>query len=161
MKLTAALSKLKNLKSQLARVEGYISESVVFFEDDVPEYDYQKETEARTKMVNDVLDLKTRISLTNCVTKVEFAGKQVTIHELVLLNAQLRSELAYWTKMQVHNTNVSAYEARTKDTVKKRFAAGFSKMDVKAKLNQLEKSKEQVEAVMAQANMETDLVVRS
>jgi len=161
MKLTTALSKLKNLKSQLKRTEGYISTSVVHFEDEEPEHNYATETETRTKLINEIMDLKTRISLTNCLTKVDFAGKNVSLNELILLNANLRSELAYWTAMQAHNTNVSLYEARTKDTVKKKFAEGFNKVEVKAKINQLEKSKEQVEAVLAQANMETELAARA
>lgn len=160
MKLTTALTKLKNLKSQLARTEGYIATSVVHFEDEQPEHSYASETETRIKLVNEIMDLKNRIALTNCTTSVDLGTKRVTINELILLNAQLRSELAYWTKMQAHNTQVSLYEARTKDQVKKVFAEGFNKVEVKAKINQLEKSKEQVEAVLAQANMETELVER-
>lgn len=161
MKLTTALSKLKNLKSQLARTEGYITSSVVHFEDEAPEHNYSAETEQRTKLINEIMDLKVRISLTNCVTKVDFNGKNVSLNELILLNANLRSELAYWTRMQAHNTAVSAFEARTKDTIKKKFAEGFNKAEVKAKVNQLEKSKESVEVVVAQANMETELAARA
>lgn len=157
MKLTTALTKLKNLKSQLARTEGYIATSVVHFEDEQPEHNYASETETRTKLVNEIMDLKKRIALSNCTTSVDFGTRKVTINELILLNAQLRSELAYWTKMQSHSTQLNIYEARTKEQVKKVFAEGFSKAEVKSKINQLEKSKEQVESILAQANMETDL----
>lgn len=161
MKLTTALTKLKNLKSQLSRVDGYVTESVVLYEGDEPEHNFAKESENRRVLINDIRSLKVRIMQTNAVTKVIFVdgAPPVSLNDLILLNAELRSELAHWTKLLgVKAEEDHRFTARTKDTVKKIYAPGYSKTEIKAKLNQLEKSKEQVESTLLQANTETDLV---
>lgn len=160
MKLTTALTKLKNLKSQLARVDGYVTSSVVFYEGDEPEHSYLEEVENRRKLVNEIKELKVRIMQTNAVTKISIGNdKSVSLNELILLNAELRSELAHWTKLLgIKADSESRLYDRTKDTIKKVYAEGYNKKEIKAQLVQLEKSKEKVEALIAQANMETDLV---
>ena len=159
MKLTAALSKLKSLKSQLGRVDGYIAKSVVFYEGDEPEYSYLEETENRRKLVNDIRLFKQRIMNTNGLTKVLFGETTVSLNELILLNAELRSELANWTKLLGLTTDTeSHFTGRTKDSVKKTYAEGFNKPEIKARINQLEASKEKVDGVIQQANAETELM---
>lgn len=160
MKLTTALTKLKNLKSQLKRVDSYVEASVVFYEGDIPEHNFLEETEKRRGLISEIRALKNRIMTTNASTKVQFGeGKTVSLNELVLLNAELRSELAHWTKLLgVTNASESHFHGRTKDTVKKVYAEGYNKTEIKAKLVQLEKSKEQVESLLGQANMENDLI---
>ena len=41
MLLSEALTKLKNLKSQVARIENYIEKSLMHYEDEKPEYEYK------------------------------------------------------------------------------------------------------------------------
>lgn len=159
MKLTAALSKLKSLKSQLARVDGYVNSSVVFYEGDEPEHVYLEEVANRAKLVLDIRNLKGKIMATNVGTVVPIGDKVCSIADLILLNAELRSELAQWTKLLGMKADTeSHFSQRTKDTVKKVFAPGYDKKEIKARLVQLEKSKEQIDGLIAQANMETDLV---
>lgn len=160
MKLTAALSKLKSYKSQLKRVDGYIEKSLVFYEGDQPEHVYTEETENRRKLVQDIRVLKGRIMATNVTTKVPLEdGKTSTLTELILFNAELRSELAHWTKLLGTTAEVdSHFHGRTKDTVKKVFAEGFNKKEIKARINQLEASKAKIDDLIQQANMETELL---
>lgn len=159
MKLTTALTKLKNLKSQLKRVDGYVDAAIVHYEGDEPEHSFVDEVENRRKLVGEIRALKGRIMATNVVTTVDTAGKKASIADLILLNAEIRSELAHWTKLLgVEASSESHFHARNKDTIKKVYAQGYSKTEIKAKLVQLEKSKEQVESWLGQANMETELV---
>lgn len=159
MKLTAALSKLKNLKSQLARVDGYVNSSIVFYEGDEPEHIYLEEVANRAKLVLETRKLKGQIMTTNVSTLVELDDKKVNIADLILLNAEARSELAHWTKLLGMKTDDSGiYSSRTKDTIKKVFAEGYDKKEIKARILQLEKVKEQVDGLIAQANMETNLM---
>ena len=159
MKLNSALTKLKNLKSQVARVDGYITTSLTYYEGDEPEYNYVEEVENRRKLLGEIRALKTKIMQTNAVTKLNIKDNAppVSINELMLLNAELRSELAHWTALLAVSLE-SPYGGRNKDTVKKRYAEGYSKAEIKTKLVHLEKSKEQVEGLLAQANADTDLV---
>lgn len=159
MKLTAALSKLKSLKSQLARVDGYVNSSIIFYEGDTPEHVYMEEVANRAKLVLEIRTLKGKIMITNVNTSVPVGDKVSNIADLILLNAELRSELAQWTKLLGMKTDSESYlSQRTKDTVKKVFAPGYDKKEIKARIVQLEKSKEQIDGLIAQANMETDLV---
>jgi len=157
MKLSAALSKLKSLKSQLARVDNYVASSVVLYEGDTPEHVYMEEVENRRKLVNDIRALKGRIMATNVSTIVPVGDKTSNIADLILLNAELRSELAHWTKLLGIKLDAE-YTSRSKDDLKKVFAAGYDKKEIKAKISQLEKAKEQIDGLVAQANMETTLV---
>jgi hypothetical protein len=159
IKLSTALAKLKKLKSQIARTNKYVEESVVHFEGEEPPYEYEAEIECRRKLLSELRSLKARITATNVVTKVNFSDNApaVSLNELILLNAELRSEMAYWTEMLKQRVD-PPFGGRTTNDIKKVFAKGFNKAEIKAKLNQLEKSKEQVEQVLNKANAETDLV---
>ncbi len=159
MKINAALAKLKNLKSKVARIDGFITESLVFYEGDQPEYVYAEEVEARRELLTEIRSLKVRIMQTNAVTKVSLGENNpaTSLNDLILLNAECRSELAHWTKL-LATTVETPYAARNKDSIKKVYAPGFNKAEIKAKINQLEKSKEKIEAWLAEANAETDLV---
>src|ERR1043165_2543140 len=109
MKLTTALTKLKNLKSQLKRVDGYVSASIVHYEGDTPEHNFVSECAERHKLLSEIRALKVRIMQTNAVTKVAFGTANVSLNELVLLNAELRSELAHWTQLLGVNADTDSY----------------------------------------------------
>lgn len=160
MKLVTALTKLKNIKSQIARVDGYIDESTIHYENDIPPHDFLTETNTRHKLISEARALKVLIMQTNASTVVPFNdNKPVSLNDLILLNAEIRSELAHWTKLlALKCEEENRFTGRTTETIKKIFATGYNKSEIKVKLNQLEKTKEQVEAVLLQANMETDLV---
>ena len=161
MKLSEALTKLKNLKSQLSRVEGYVNSSVIHFVDEQPEYSYAEESKVRSQLVNAILDLKTQIQVTNTNTKADFQGSSVTLAHLILLNSQLRSEMAFLSKLL---GNKVEYEGgylsggRTKETIKKVFAEGFDKKHIRKSIETLEKAKEELESLLAHLNLKTDLI---
>ena len=160
MFINEALTKLKNLKSKATRTEQYIDECAVHYEDATPEYNYQDELVNRTSINLEILNLKTRIQITNTLTKVMYNNVEITLAELILLNSQLRIEMAFVTKQMAHSiSETSRYSlSRTKDDIKKVFAAGCSKVEFKKQLDQLEKNKEEIERVMALANSSTKLV---
>lgn len=158
MKLATALTKLKNLKSKVARAEAYINACVVQYEDKPSEYNYQEEVQTRTNLENEIMQLKTNIQLTNATTTATFNGANVSLAGLILLNARLRTELSFWNKMLKHTTETgSLYSERTKDHITKVYAEGFDKKVVRQTIDTLEKQKEMLESVLANANLTTDL----
>ena len=62
MKLSEALTRLKNIKSKLARVRGFITKSIVHYENETPEYNFVNELESYETLKKEILDLKTRKS---------------------------------------------------------------------------------------------------
>lgn len=158
MKLNQALTVLKNLKSKLKRTDVYLKASAVFAEDTPPEYIYQDELKEHYRLINEIISLKNSICHTNVNTFIESQGRKISLQELILNNATFRSELAFWTEM-LEVTTEERYSSRTRETVKKVYAPGYSKADIKARINNLEASKEFIESLIAKANAETDLLL--
>ena len=100
MKLAEALNRLKNLKSEAKKVDGYITECVIHFEDDKPDYDYRKETAHRASIQRQIDELKTNIQVTNATTLVTMEnGSSKPLAALILLNSSLRADLAFYSKL--------------------------------------------------------------
>jgi hypothetical protein len=161
MKLAEALQKLKTLKSKVTRVETYIDSSVMGYEDETLEYVYADEVKARVDLENEIMALKTNIALTNANTAVPFMGSTFSLAGLILLNARLRTEIAFYQKQLKHSlTDTTSYRhvERTKDHVKKVFAAGYDKKTIRVAIDSLEQQKEELDSVIANANQSTDLV---
>lgn len=158
MYLNEALTKLKNLKSKASRVEGYIEASAVFYEDQEPEHNYEQEVLNREHLNREILELKTRVQLTNATTNVQYRGVQMTLSQLILENAALRAEMAFVTKQMAHSAFTESYHGRKKDDIKKIVAPGCNKQALKIRLDLLEQEKESIEQVMAHANADNELV---
>lgn len=156
MKLSQALTRLKNTKSRLARVTGYVKESATYYEDQPPEYSYREELENRADLQREVEELKEKIQRTNLLTKLP-GGE--TLAGLILKNSTLRSDLAFWTELlELKLVYRAGFADRTRDTVKKVFADGYSKTEIRKTIDALEGEKERLEAVIGRVNAETDLV---
>lgn len=161
MFVNEALTKLKNLKSKAARTEKYINESATHYEDQTPEYDYETEVLSRRSLQEEIVTLKASIQRTNALTLVKFNGQDMSLAELILRNAQLRTELAFLSKQMEHSTTETGHfvRGRTKEDIKKVFAKGCDKSLFKKEIDRVEKLKEELEAVMAGANSSTPLNV--
>lgn len=157
MKLSAALTKLKNLKSQLARVEKYIDASLTHDEDEEPSHNYTEQATLRSELVQQILQLKASIMQTNARTIVKHEDKMVSVNWLILKNAELRSELAYWTAKADTKPEEHRFSARTKDTIRKVLNKEFDVQAARAKIEELEQAKERLEATLAQANQTADV----
>jgi ribulose 1,5-bisphosphate synthetase/thiazole synthase len=161
MYLNQALTKIRNLKSKLSRTEKVINGVVVQYEDAEPEYSYVEEVASRSKLVDEVRDLRAKVLRTNAVTRVVWNKQDITLAELILVNADLRSEMAFVTGLLEKTTvEESGWRSstRTKDDIKKVFAEGYSKAELRAKLELLEQTKESMDGLMQEVNASTKLV---
>lgn len=159
MKLNQALAKLKNLKSRLSRVEKCIEECVIYYEDETPAFVYKDELQKRDDLLMEILSLKEKIQVANATTIVKLDGKDTSLAGLILMNANIRSNMAFIAKQIDKSTNdKSRYAAaRSKDQVKKVFSSGYDKTKFRLKLDDLEAKKEKIEEILATANSSTDL----
>jgi len=94
MKLGAALQNLKILQSKLARLYRLRADTFNVLESKSVEVDYDQLTAEITALVDEVRELKTRIVKTNANSMVTVEGKEMSIQELILLIADLRSDLS-------------------------------------------------------------------
>jgi hypothetical protein len=161
MFLSQALTKIRNLKSKVARVDLAITGCVTHYEDSEPEYSYAEECKTRSTLLDEIRDLKTRVLLTNAVTDVVWQKDTMTLANLILVNADLRSEMAFVTKqlaIALEDSEGWRSKTRSKDDIKKVYAEGYSKNKLRAELEFLESSKEQMDGLMASVNNSTALV---
>lgn len=160
MLLGQALTQLKNLKSKAARTDTYIESSTVFYEDAAPDHIYLEEVANRSRLNEEIIRLKVRIQLTNAVTTVSYDDQLMTLTELILRNASLRANMAWVARQMNHSINSDDRwsSARKKDELKKVYADGYDKGELKKMLEKLEKEKEALEAVLANANAITTLM---
>lgn len=157
MFLNEALTKLKNLKSKATRIESYINNSAVHYEDQTPEFIYADELKNREAVQREIVELKSRIQKTNALTDVTYKGKTISLTELILTNASIRAEMAFLAQQSRWDANGNRYSGRTKDDVKQVLATGCDKVAFRKSLETLEKEKEELESVMANANASTKL----
>lgn len=158
MKISVALNRLKTLKSKISQTETYIGSCVTMYEDESPEFEYLNELKVRQGLVDEILKLKTSIQVTNSQTKVNFNGKRMTMTEVILLNAQVRSEMKFVMDQIAQNLDVSRFDARSKDDIKKVYAGGYDKATWRKRLAELESTKEELDILMANTNARTDLI---
>ena len=160
MKISEGLTLLKNLKSKAAKVDKYIDECVVQYEDAPSDYVYAEEVQRRGQLENVIMHLKMAIATANATTNINFQGQDLVLSDLVLLNARLRTDLGFWNKLLAKTlTDSSSYRERTKDQIKKVFAPGYDKKQIRQIIENLENEKAKVEAAINNANATTDLAV--
>ena len=160
MFISQALTKVKNLKSKLARADKIIEGCAVHYEDVAPEYSYGLEMVSRIKLINEITDIKTQIQLTNTVTLVVWLGQTITLAKLILVNADLRSELAFIQKqldIQLEASDGWRQTTRSKDDIKKVYADGYDKNSLRNELENLENLKEKIDGLMNSVNASTTL----
>jgi hypothetical protein len=161
MYLSQALTKVRNLKSKLSRVDKIIDQITVQYEDAKPEYEYSKEIATRNKLVEEIRKVKADIQRTNATTRVVWLKEDISLTELILINADLRSDMAFVQKLldtPLEEERRWGASSRSKDDIKKVYAAGYSKMELREQLDTLEKLKESMDGLMAQINNSTVLV---
>ena len=158
MKLSVALNKLKTLKSKIAQTEVYIASCITMYEDETPDYEYLNEIKARNALVTEIHKLKTAIQLTNAATVVVFRNTKMSMSELILHNAQVRSEMKFVMGQISAKLDINRFDSRSKDDVKKVYASGYSKDNWRIRLSELEIEKEELDVLMANTNAKTDIV---
>lgn len=160
MKLQEALLKLKNLKSRLVKTQAAVVASIVHYEDETPEFNYVEEFNNNVALEEEVLELKSNIQQTNVRT---LTSQGVSLAELILVNADLRAKIAFTNKLLEQTVTFEGGRLygnnKTKDSVNKRYAEGYNKKNLRLAVQQLETTKENVEAQIARLNMTTDLII--
>ena len=158
MYLSEALTKLKNLKSKAKRIDVYISASVVYYEDAEPEYVFLEECANRDEIQAEILNLKSKIIKTNANTLVNYNNQSISLTKVILLNAQARIQLAFLSGLQALEKSGHSYVSRTREEIKKVYAVGYDKTNIKISIDAVEQKKEVLESIMANANANTPLV---
>lgn len=158
MKLSTALNKLKTIKGNITQVDKYINACISHYEDELPEFDYLSEMNTRADLIKEIIKLKTAIQITNTKTNIVYNGQTMSMTELILYNANVRAYIKLIQSQIDHNLIISRYDNRSKEQVKKVFATGYDKKELRKELSSLEIEKEQIDTIMANTNAVTDLV---
>ncbi len=159
MKLNLAMNTVSQLKSKLMRQSKIVQDCTSYFEDEKVEYNFKEEIENYEKIQKELLNLKTKIQLTNAKTLVSFEGNTISLTQLIILNGEITAQLHFWQHSLAAQIDQHSYHrTRTKEEIKKVLADGFSKKSIEEKVQVLEARKQSVNSLIAQINLTTDLI---
>jgi len=77
--ISRALRKIKDLKGKIARHSQNATASVTHKTKDVPAYVFGAEWEKATVLVEEMMDLQTRVAIANAKTTIDYEGKTRTL----------------------------------------------------------------------------------
>lgn len=97
MTLSQALRHAKKLKGQLAEVTGRAKAGVSYKDSQKPAFEFKASMEKASALRKDLLEMTTRIRVTNAVTTLEFGGRTIHMSEAVAKLEDLKGEIA-WVK---------------------------------------------------------------
>ena len=157
MKISTGLTRLKNLKSRIAQTDSYVYESINYYEDDKPDAVYLDELKTHDDLIKEIRTLKIAIQVTNCSTTLSYKNKSVTISELILLNADFRSELSFYSGLLANGSGGMYRHRRNKDDVSMKVADGYDKIEIRKTIRTLEDDREQLEGILSGVNLQTEI----
>ncbi|NVM28476.1 MAG: hypothetical protein HWN65_06510 [Candidatus Helarchaeota archaeon] len=142
---------MKILRSKLARLYRLRERTFNILESKEVEVDFDKISEEINDLVLKIRDLKVKISKTNVNTIVSVEGREVTILELILTIADLRSELSRYAFLQplgpvyLRGHAVEYIAQRKQD-------------EIAEKIAELEAQKANVDKILQSNNWKTELL---
>lgn len=161
MYLGQALTRMRNIKSKLSRADKTIKACAMHYSDVTPDYAYLEEVSMRQELLQELLELKSRVGNTNNNTSVAYRNDVISLAKLILINADLRSEMAFVSsllELSTEETSSWKTSTRTKDDIVKIFAKGYDKHELRSRLDSLELEKESVEGLIQATNAITELL---
>ena len=99
MNLSEELDELTILKNRIARTMDFREKTVKHPKDQVPEKTFAQLTQEIKDLATKATKLKTQIAVANANTIVFFDGDKLKLCELILMQGDIRSELASLKKM--------------------------------------------------------------
>ncbi len=105
--VSQALRRIKELKGQINVVTSRLQRSFAWAESDSkidasldinigkPTYDFYEVRDERAKLVDELINLKTKLAVANATTRIDFEGRRFRMQEAVFFLAELKSELEF------------------------------------------------------------------
>ncbi len=95
--ISQALRNAARLKGKLAEYRARAASAVTYRSLSKPAYDFATTSDKIASLRDELIVLEARVAITNSLTKVEFAGKEITLVQAVKLLQEFKGELA-WLK---------------------------------------------------------------
>lgn len=158
MKLTEALSELKSIKGRIARALDYRHTTAKHLKSEQPSSDFEAASDNIKDLMLAATNLKTSIAVANANTIVRFDDAQMPLQRLILMQGDVRSELAALKKM-LGSPGKNKFDRDegifTNDYDPERYVYQLSKEDIEELILAAEKKKRSMDAVIQRANWET------
>lgn len=158
MNLTSALNKIKTLKGKLSRLQSAANKAIIIKEGVAPDHNFLEIERERQEVAEELRQLKVAIAHTNQITTVEYQGDRMTLAELILINADLRSELAVQqARLSLNIDPDSRGVFDNSAPLAKSYAEGFSKKQLELTIDELNNEKSTIDALIGYTNASTTL----
>lgn len=151
MKLGAALSELKNEKSQLARLIQIRKDVMYVKEDKKPAFDAKKLTDQINKKMDEIRELKIKIMKTNLQTKIG----DLNLAEAILKVSDLRSKISNLTDLIELNRRDWLTRRRDDDV---ELIPQVEESEIEKEIRELEQEKVRLDNEIQKVNWSVDLV---
>ncbi len=105
--ISQALRNASRVKGKLAEYRARAAASVTYRNDAKPAYDFAKMMVKIKSAKDELVALESRIAITNALTRVPYAGKQVTLVQAVKILQELKGELVWLRGLSVRPASLT------------------------------------------------------
>jgi len=151
MFIGAALQELKIHQSKLARLYRLREDTFNYLENKKVEVDFAQITKEIEVLVKQIRDLKTKIIKTNANSKIVVEGTEMTIQELIILIADLRSELMQFESLKPRGPVYLGGQAVE-------YIPQRKQDEIASEISQMEQRKADLDKILQAKNWSTELL---
>jgi len=121
MTISQGLRHSKKLKGQLAELQARAQNSVSYKADQKPAFLFGQTVEQIDRVRSDLIEMETRLAVTNATTKIDYAGRKIPLTSAVRTLQELKSFIA-WLRGLTPRAHEDTYEEEIEwnDTMDKR-----------------------------------------
>ena len=95
MTIAQALRRIKDIKGRVARHSSNAQQSVTHESSSPPAFDFATEWKTATELVDEMIDLQTRVAVANARTLVSWEGRQVPLAWCTKRLAEIKGAIAW------------------------------------------------------------------
>jgi hypothetical protein len=154
--IAQGLRRAKVLKGQIAEATARVQGLVSWIEGQEPEFVFADELKRRMNLVNELVELKTRIARANATATIEFDGRRLTIAEAIVRMGELKSEIALFEGFHPRRGSERriGYDevAGRNVTVEVRWVAALTEVERSGKLTALREQCTELNELIEEAN---------
>lgn len=105
MNISQALRAIKKIKGEIAENLTRAQDGVTFKKSAPPAFDFQICMEKVAVLVKDLVQLESRVAITNAEVVITFKGSAITLVQAIHLLRELKGEIAWLTGLKAHVRN--------------------------------------------------------
>jgi hypothetical protein len=108
MTISQALRQSKKIKGQLAKLQSRASAAVSYQKTQLPAFNFGVCLEEHLVASGQLVELGTRIELTNAATRIDWEGKKISLSQAIRILNDLKSKIAWLGTLPVRTQEITS-----------------------------------------------------